>query len=388
MIITDFCTGCRLCEQICPHNAINIKPNSEGFLTAYIDKNICVNCKLCIKKCPQNNEVERKSKEIAFAVRLKDDKLLKRSASGGAFAGFAKRVLLKRGLVAGVVYDENWSAVYKLVDNISELSEMQSSKYLQADTQDIYKQIRQKLNEGRVVLFSGTSCQVAGLKVFLNKDYDNLITVDLICHGVTSPLLFKKYIEWLEDKYHSNLISYNFRSKKIGWGLNYEYRFGNRNYNKPFYVDPYYRIFLSGVAYRECCYRCRYSAVERISDITIGDYWGIKEEHSTFFSRKGVSAIILNTERGLSFFNSIQDDFYSIETKLNKISKHNENLIKPTLRDDNRRNTFYNGINSDIHWFKGIANIYRPTLLSRFKSCIPQSLREYLKNIYRWILKQ
>lgn len=377
MIITDYCTGCRLCEQLCSHNAISIILNAEGFLEPLVDVEKCVECNLCKKRCPQNTELEKSKKSLAYAVRLKDECSLSNSASGGAFIGIAKAFVLSGGYVVGVVYDDSWKAVFQITNDLSGLRKMQSSKYLQADTGRIFGDIKTKLQEGEKVLFAGTACQVAGLKRYLNKDYENLITFDIICHGVTSPLMFNKYIQWLENKVHEKILTYNFRSKKNGWGLFYTYTYSDKTITKPMYVDPYYKVFLQGDAYRECCYRCIYACPERISDITLGDYWGIEQEHPSFFSNKGVSSVLINTDKGSHLFEMVKEDFYILETETHRIARHNANLIRPTHRND-KRNNFYDGILTTDSWFDIVANKYKPTIIDLIKANIPIRLRALL----------
>lgn len=384
MKITENCTGCRMCEQICNKNAISIFPNPEGFLEAFVDEDKCIGCRLCQIRCPQNTNITKSNKGLAFAVRYKDDIVLKNSASGGAFIGLARAFVSCGGYVAGVVYDSKWNAVYELTNDLNGLEPMQSSKYVQADTNVIYSDIKEKLLSGKKVLFAGTACQVAGLKSFLHRDFENLVTVDIICHGVTSPLMFNKYIQWLENKIQSKVLSYNFRSKKNGWGLYYTYTY---NYNKriievsrAMYMDPYYKIFLKGDAYRECCYKCKYSSIERISDITIGDFWGIEREHPSFFSNKGVSSVLINSPKGKETFDQVKEDFYYIESEPSKIAKHNENLIRPTRRNDMVRNGFYEGININ-QWFDELSRKYKPTLISHIKSKVPPRIYCFIKKM-------
>lgn len=381
MVITEYCTGCRLCEQLCPHKAINIQQNNEGFLLAFVDDEKCVECNLCQKKCPQNSDVKKGEVGSAYAIRLKDDEVLSNSASGGAFIGLARAFVQDGGYVAGVVYDNNWKAVFNITNETNGLEPMQSSKYLQADTSNIYSIIKGKLQEGQKVLFAGTACQVAGLKGFLNKEYENLYTIDLICHGVTSPLMFQLYIKWLEQRKQSKILSYNFRTKQKGWGLFYSYSYSNKKISNPMYVDPYYKVFLKGDAYRECCYDCRYASLERISDITIGDYWGIEQEHPSFYSSKGVSSILINTNKGKVFFDNVMSDFYVIETKPQSIAKHNENLQRPTHRNQIEREHFYDGILTDENWFDKVAKKYKPAFLDLVKARIPNKLRVLLSKI-------
>lgn len=295
MTITEFCTGCRTCEQLCPKQCISMKSNGEGFLVAEVDESVCVNCGLCRKRCPQNNIPEKHSPIEVLAARYKDNDKLRNSASGGAFAAMAQYVLSQGGTVFGAAYQVDWSVGHIAVYDEKNLYKLQGSKYVQSDTLHTYSEVRALLDEGKKVLFSGTSCQIGGLRAFLRKDYDNLLTVDLICHGVASPLLFRKYIEWLGQKVKGKILFYNFRDKTGGWGLGYKTK--TKTKTKPSNLDPYYYHFLKGDTYRECCYRCNYCSQARVGDITIGDYWGIEQAHPSFYSTKGVSVVLLNNRQ-------------------------------------------------------------------------------------------
>ena len=377
--ITDFCTGCRACEQICCKHAISMIANQEGFLTAVVNHNLCVDCGLCKKRCPQNSNVAKSSPKNVFAARLKDDKTLFKSASGGAFAGLAKAWLEDGGLVFGVVYDKEWNANFSCVASIDKLDPLLSSKYVQADTCQSYKEVKLYLNEGKKVLFCGTGCQIGGLKAFLGKEYSNLLTIDLICHGVPSPLLFKKYIEWLGEKNGSSIMDYDFRDKRCGWGLGYKYKYKYKY--KSCTMDPYYFRFLEGHTYREACFLCHYCSPERAGDITIGDYWGIEKEHPEFFNSKGVSCVLINTDKGYELWSRYNLLFYSIESTFEKVAKQNGNLLHPTSRKAQVRDHIYDGIN-DTGWFeKTFAASFHPSFAARVKNLAPVWLKYWFKKI-------
>lgn len=212
------CYGCRACEQICPKSAITINPNEEGFLYPVLEETRCVKCGLCQKVCPFDSKLEKHSEEIrVFAAQYKNKSSLRTCSSGGIFTAIANYVLENGGEVAGCIYDENFIAVHILTDNPTIVEKMKGSKYVQSDTTHICLEIQGKLKAGKLVLFSGTPCQVDGLKQFLQKSYDNLITVDLICHGVPSPLFFEKYIKYIERK-KGKITDIRFRDKeRNGW---------------------------------------------------------------------------------------------------------------------------------------------------------------------------
>ena len=230
--ITEYCTGCRACEQLCPKQCIHMEVDGEGFLVAKVDQQVCINCGLCAKKCPQNREdLQYRVVRETWAARLKNEKILYRSASGGAFAGFALYFIRQGGVVYGVRWSENYMAYHAKAETEEQLFPLLSSKYVQSDTARTFTEVKNLLKAGGRVIYSGTGCQIAGLKAYLGKDYDNLITIDLICHGVPSPLLFQKYIELLAHKHGAKIEEYNFRDKSGGWGLGYKYKNINININ-------------------------------------------------------------------------------------------------------------------------------------------------------------
>lgn len=379
--ITDYCTGCRACEQLCAKNAISMVADKEGFLTAQIDADKCVDCGLCQKRCPQNQVIVKNAPKKVLAVRLKDEDVLYRSASGGAFAGIAKAWIEDGGIVAGVTYDGEWNAHHVFATTLEELKAIQSSKYVQADTRQAYYEVKRLLTEGKKVLFSGTACQIGGLKAFLKKDYDNLLTMDLICHGVSSPLLFRKYIEWLEDKCGSPIKEYDFRDKKGGWGLGYKYKYKYKYKYGACSIDPYYSRFLAGDTYREACYQCKYCTPERVGDITIGDYWGIEKEHPKFFSTKGVSCVLINTDKGINAWNSSASLFYTLESEFERVARHNGNLLHPTVRKNDVRDRIYLGINEEKWFADKFAGSFSPSLVAKVKNLMPMWVRLIIKKI-------
>ena len=225
--VTEFCTGCRMCEQICPRHCISMVQDNEGFLVPNINQGKCVNCGLCAKKCPQN-----RTEELVFdvkqtlAARLKDDKTLYMSASGGAFAGIATAAIKNGWVVFGAAYDENMIVKHVKATSIDELLPLLNSKYVQCNTGDSFSEVKRLLNEGKKVLYSGTPCQISGLRSFIGKSSPNLLLVDVICHGVSSPLLFSKYLELLKQKHDgADITEFAFRDKRGGWGLGYKYKY-------------------------------------------------------------------------------------------------------------------------------------------------------------------
>ena len=384
------CTGCRMCEQICPKKAITMVENEEGFIEPVIDKEKCINCGLCFKKCPQLNTVHienKMDKQIVYAAKNKDELEQENSSSGGIFSALANYVIENNGFVYGASFDENLKLSHTRIDNKENLYKLRGSKYLQSNTKNTFMQVKKDLEADDMVLYVGTPCQIAGLRIFLGKDYEKLILVDLVCHGVPSQKLFDQYISWIEEKSNSKVKKYDFRSKeKNVWGLNLKIVFANgKTKYIPANLDSYYKSFLNGITYRECCYNCKYANINRIGDITLADYWGIEKQHPKFYDEKGVSAIIINTEKGRSLFKKIDEKLEYIETSLDKVKNDNKNLETPTKRPNNRDKVY---INLDNKIFKKYIKedlIYRKEIQDIIKDLIPVAIKKKLKKIKKGI---
>lgn len=380
--ITDKCTGCRACEKICPKHCIVMEPDKEGFLNAQIIQDLCIDCGACKKTCPQNVKIVNETPLKVYALRAKNNILLKRSASGGVFAVAANYIIKKQGVVFGAAYDTNMQVTHIKIDNFQDLWKLQSSKYVQSDTKDTYIEVKQLLNKGIFVLYSGTPCQIAGLNRVLKKNYKNLITMDIICHGVPSPKIFAKYIEWQSEKLRDKVNYCNFRDKSDGWGQSL--MLTTIHGKKKSIIgpsDPFYYNFLKGNLHRPCCYECHYASQYRPADITMGDYWGIEREHKKFFSYKGVSLLMLNNRHSIDFFNKIKDEFNIVESTYEKAARKNSNLRAPSIRG-NKRNILYNQIDtlSPKDYFE--KELYVPkTLKNIIKAFIPSKIRLFIKMI-------
>jgi len=381
--VTEICTGCRMCEQICPHASISMQVDGEGFIVAQIDQSKCVDCGLCARRCPQNisNKLKYEVKRT-LAARLIDDETLYKSASGGAFAGLALWAIKNGWIVYGVAFDENLVAHHVKATTVNELDAILSSKYVQSDPEHTYSEVRELLKEGHHVLYSGTPCQIAGLRSFIGKENPNLLLVDIVCHGVPSPLLFAKQIELLSIRHKKEKIKeYDFRDKRGGWGLGYKYKYKRRYKYGNCQDDAYYMYFLNGHTYRESCYDCRYCQTKRVGDITLADYWGVEKFHPEFYSTKGVSLVLINTEAGEKAWNNACDNFEWIESKLEWAVQKNQNLCHPTTRVPEVRNQVYKEI-QDLpveEYFKKHLP-YRQSIKARLKHVLPMKLRLWLKN--------
>ena len=382
------CTGCRMCVQICPVKAIDMKENEEGFFEPIINKEKCIKCGLCFKRCPQLNDVKVGKKinsHKVFAMKNKNTEEQKNSSSGGVFSVLARYVLENNGAVYGACFDEKLKLEHIRIDKQENLYKLRGSKYLQSNTKNTFELVKNDLNKGVKVLYVGTPCQIAGLKNYLGKDYEELLLVDLVCHGVPSQKLFDKYLTWLKKKNNSSIIEYEFRSKeKKSWGLNLKVKFesGKERYI-PANLDPYYKSFLNGSTYRECCYNCKYAKIERVGDITIADYWGIEKEHPDFYDKNGVSAVIINTNAGFKAFENIKDEVEYRDTEIEKIIAKNKNLQEPTIRNSIRNNAykdidrkkFINYSKKNLKFKKDIKDI--------IKNLIPIKIKKKIKKIIK-----
>ena len=370
--------------NICPKNAIFMKPDSSGFLYPVIDETRCVDCSMCDSACQINKSSSACSyQEKYYALINKDEKHLKVSSSGGAFLAVAKCVFDADGVVVGCAFDDQQRAVHIATRSLDEcIDKLCGSKYVQSDTQCIYKDTKKYLNEKKKVLFVGTPCQIEGLLLYLKERPNNLVTMDLICHGVSSPLLWEKHKDYLEKKVHAKINKYRFRGKeKAGWALYYYYYYyGKKNRCKkgPSVLDRYYTDFLNGVNYRESCYRCKFANTERVGDITIGDFWGAEKFLEKADYRKGVSLIMVNTERGKQLLEQVSNNVYLHEvTKENAIA-YNHNLIAPTSRPG-KRDCYYRLCFADFEKWEREYVETRDWKIAKLKSRIPCWIKKVLK---------
>lgn len=333
------CYGCRACEQACPHDAIQMIKDEEGFLYPSINEKLCINCSLCEKACPYEKE-EAESIGNTYAIQLKEKKALIKSSSGGAFFWMANYVLQKNGFVSGCVYSDILTPIHIVTNEKDEVLKMQGSKYIQSDTKDIYSKIESLLKENRLVLFTGTPCQIAGLKSYLGKNYNNLITMDLICHGVPSSELFLNYIN-SEKRKGRNIEEINFRDKKMnGWCSQGSIRVNGKKKNISPYNNSYYYYYIANCISRYSCYTCKYSSMKRAGDITIGDCWNMKEFFPNVDTSEGYSVIIINSKNGQRIFEEIKDMLIYYDIDRDFVISNNKNLQEPCEMPEKRKIIF------------------------------------------------
>lgn len=307
------CTGCAACFNICKHKAINMKEDIYGFFYPVINNDLCIDCGLCSKICPNNSLPSLLYPQSCYAAALKDEKQLLKSASGGAATAFTTIIIDNGGVVYGCTGEDIHNVRHVRINTSKDIERLRGSKYVQSVINDSYKNVLSDLKDGKDVLFIGTPCQVAGLKSFLKHDYEKLITVDLVCHGVPSQKMLSENIYYYIETSQKANIEIEFRKKyldnnrhnkptyriKFGWFINSK-RTEYSIYKKA-YEDGYMFGFLNCLTFRDSCYKCRYATSARVSDITIADFWGLGKD-VPLEKGKGVSACLINTQKGDDFF--------------------------------------------------------------------------------------
>ncbi len=346
IVAKNKCTGCTACMNICPKQAISMETNSEGFKVPVINKEKCINCGLCKKTCPALNTNKNYSLNECFVAYAKDDKYKNNSSSGGIFPLIATRVLEDKGIVIGAAFNQNNKLKHIAITKKEELNKVKGSKYLQSDLENIFLFVKENI-EKKKILFVGTPCQAAGLKAFLKKDYEKLICIDLFCHGVPSPKLFDKYVKDIEKENNDSLKDYNFRDKSTGWdSYSNTATFENSTKSELQKDNNYMKLFLSDVALRESCFSCNFKLGNKYSDITLGDFWGVNKYYPEMYNKKGVSAIIINTQKGKEIFALIKDELDYKDCIIDEIVSGNP-MIKESTKRPNKRDTFFDDIDKE-----------------------------------------
>lgn len=345
------CTGCGLCSVVCPKKCIKLVSNKEGFRYPQIDSSQCVDCKLCSKKCPVNHSVTFNEPIEVYAGWSKDEEIRKESSSGGIFTEIANYVLKKDGYICGVVLDMPELKLHHIVSNTeNDLKRMRGSKYFQSDSTEAFVEIKNKLKENKLVLYTGTGCQVAALLNYLNEaDTTNLITVDVLCHGVTSGKVVRQYLKSREKRVGSCVSDLIFRSKEFGYGgvcLKVSF-FKDKPYYGKSIEDAFMKAFNNNICLRQSCYKCQYAGERRISDITIADFWGIGEiEPFPQRTDGGTSCIIVNTKKGNNIISELQTDLNLYRRSLVEAQRKNQSLSKP-MTYTKKRNVFFEKLDSE-----------------------------------------
>ncbi len=325
------CTGCGACENICPYEAIQIKPGTERFLLPVINQDKCVECKQCEKKCPIVNgkKEDFKNPETTEAYALWSSIDRTSSSSGGAFSAIARYIISQGGIIYGAAWRNGFECEHIAIENVDELNLLRGSKYLQSKINKSFKEIKSILKTGRKILFTGTPCQVGGLKSYLGKEYDNLICVDIVCHGVPSNELFKSYLNKLKIEYpkYRNATGFEFRNRNA-WGYAPHFTSENSNNTLVGIKNAYMYAFDKSLIFRNSCYACQFNGLKRVGDITIADFWGIGQTGIPFKYdvSKGVSLVLVNNDRGTYVMSQLNDVFME-KREMCEALKRNGNII-------------------------------------------------------------
>ena len=323
-----------------------MKADSEGFLYPDVNIDMCVDCGLCEEVCPMMNKPMPHYIKGVYGAKNKDDSVRFTSSSGGMFTLFAEDILKRGGIVVGAALDENHTVKHCIVNSIDELPKLRGSKYVQSIIGDTYTKVRESLRAGKTVLFSGTPCQIAGLKRFLIKPFNNLITIDVVCHGVPSPRVYRKHLAEIASKTGEPIACVRFRDKSNAWKQGETLFFTEHTRaGAPKRQEPFMRLFLNNIIIRPSCSDCAFNNKRSLADITIADYWGIDKQFPEFDDDKGVTLVIVNTESGKAIFESIKNKAEVITTDFAKGAEFNLAVAK-SLPLHKKRGFFFTNIDN------------------------------------------
>lgn len=374
MLPVKDCTGCGACSHICPKNCINMVADNNGFLYPQINNDKCVNCSLCEKTCPVLNKNEQESiiSVTAYAAKTNEESIRMQSSSGGVFSVIAEETLKNNGIVFGAAFDKNFTVKHIGISSVDDLDLLRRSKYVQSDLNDSFKSVERNLKDGKPVLFTGTPCQVEGLLSYLKKPYDNLLTMDFVCHGVPAPNVWEYYKTLLKKQYNSSITDVNFRDKSFGWkndSLRVDFENGNV-YCNTFRNDPYMKAFLANLDLRESCYSCKFKSTIHKSDITVSDFWGIEKIKPEIDDEKGLSLLLVNTEKGISLLTYTEKNLTLTKTDIEKSFPYNPCIIKSAPMNNFRQYFLNNYTKGDFS--KVVEDCLNPSYVTRLKRKILQ----------------
>lgn len=337
----EICTGCSACANACPNKCIEMKSDEEGFLHPVINVDFCVECGRCVGVCPATTPLTNENFETSiYAAKNLNESVRLKSTSGGVFTKICEYILERDGVVFGAAFDKDFKVQHIYVEQLEEIEKLRTAKYAQSKIGSSYREVLSFLSQGRWVLFSGTPCQISGLLSFLGKSYNRLITVDLVCLGTPSPDVWEHYIRYRSviDANGNVPENINLRCKDTGWAR-YSVRFDYLNgivYSLPNDQDPYLRAFVQGLCMRPSCYKCELKGVERNSDFTLGDYWGVWSANPEMDDGKGVSIVLVHTEKAEHIWHEISSTLFIMELKKDACFAENPAALRPIRYNESR----------------------------------------------------
>ena len=336
------CCGCEACANVCPRGCIRMQQDYEGFLYPKVDPDACIDCHLCEKVCPISNyKAPAKGLNEAYAVRSNDNAIRDRSSSGGVFYYLARNILENGGIVVAPIFDESFILHHSIIDDPALLYQAMGAKYVQSKIQDVFTEVEKLLAQKKQVYFAGTPCQIAALKMFLKQDYEEIVTQDIICHGVPSPGIWKKHVQSL-SKEGQRIERVNFRDKSRGWrgySLKVNYNDGHE-YCEPSYREPYLKTYSRDLSSRPSCFECPFKGENRQSDITLGDFWGIENVCPSLDDNKGTSLVLVHTRKGKILLETVlkMSEFQKVNSQL--ALSYNKAALVSTSPSPNREEFF------------------------------------------------
>lgn len=374
----EMCSGCNACIEICPKQCIHLITDQEGFWYPKVDLNLCIHCDLCNAVCPIETPVIKKHPVQGLACKNKNKSELKKSSSGGVFTLLAKEVIKNGGVVFGAEFNNNFAVSHRFCETEKELESLKGSKYVQSQIGNMLSKAKEFLDAGRKVLFSGTPCQIEGLLSYLKNDYENLITVDIVCHGVPSPKVWEFY---LNEKNISNITNISHRSKAKGWQMFSMEIKGDTDYISNLEKDEYLRGFLKDLFLRPACYECAFKRVSRRSDITLADFWGIRSVNRAMDDDSGVSLVMIQSDKGKQHFDLISDEMEYQEVNLEEALCDNTAVFQSSHHNPNREKFF------DLLNDQGVCKQIESFYPFDEKAYLKRQLRRKLSNLKNLLLK-
>lgn len=387
MMLKKLCTGCSACYAACAKGAISMTPDAEGFSHPIIDSAKCVNCGLCAKACPVLVRPAPRKPLAVYVAKAKDDELRMKSSSGGVFSLLARQVIFEGGIVFGAGFDhKDWHVMHKSAESEEELDDLRGSKYVQSEMGDVFRRVKTELESGRKVLFSGTPCQVAGLRLYLGKNYENLLLVDVVCHAAPSPLAWRKFLEKRAEAYYNDRVGgimeirrISFRRKDCGWKrYSLSLRFANdKEYLEDLTKDTFLRGFLSELYNRPSCHDCKCRELKSGSDLTIADYWRVHEKFPEMDDDRGASLVLVNTCKGETIWSNISNIADVSLSDFADAIRTNPAIVKSSPPNRNRARFFRAVHNKNFD--RLVISLVRRPLWRRVGSRVKRMLKKVLE---------